>query len=225
MNFGLNYVSIFFVILLIFIQLFIVFVYEENLKIKYQKFVFSYSHKNKPLDLLKNNLEKNQFFNFQFKVKENFFQKNFDLENQIIKINKNFLNNSIYAYVNIMYLNFDFLSSNNRKNKNELIIKILQFIFFNSGLILLAINLWIIALVLFGVYFLIIIIDILTNYKRYKKNYLELNQWFEKNALDEEKQLIKKYLKYKKINFLYKHLVITVLPIKNLFINFKKWGH
>ncbi|UWD34013.1 hypothetical protein [Mesomycoplasma molare] len=218
-----NILGIFFFVLLLLFQIFIFFIYKVNLRIKYQK--FHLISKEKPLEIIKNDIqkkEKNKTFNIS--LKENYFHKKIDYKKNIFYVNEEFLNDTIFSFVNLIFLKFYLEETSEKKEKINLVFKIVFLISITTFIVLMTLNLIYYSISFISIAIIIIITDLIINHRVQKNIYIKTKNYFIEKYNDQYLNFIFSYLKYKKFDVLNKYSTFYIEVFKQLILSFKNWG-
>lgn len=218
-----NVLGIFFFVLLLLFQIFIFFIYKVNLRIKYQK--FHLISKEKPLEIIKNDIqkkEKNKTFNIS--LKENYFHKKIDYKKNIFYVNEEFLSDTIFSFVNLIFLKFYLEETSEKKEKINLVFKIVFLISITTFIVLMTLNLIYYSISFISIAIIIIITDLIINYRVQKNIYIKTKNYFIEKYNDQYLNFIFSYLKYKKFDVLNKYSTFYIEIFKQLILSFKNWG-
>ncbi|MGZ9432384.1 hypothetical protein [Mycoplasma sp. 613B] len=217
-----NILGIFLLVCILIIQIFIVFVYKINLKIKYQKIGLNLVEK--PTVIVQKNLSTkfNKTFNLSLNI--SWFKTQINIKKSLFFISKENLGSNIFSLVNLLH--FNFYSSNIKKNteKTTLVFKYLMILLFSASWILLTMDLWIWSLCALSLFVLLFVFEFVFSYKISKIAYIQTKNYIIEKYHNQNLNLILSYLKYKRFSLLEKYLTFYITIIQELTIKFKNWG-
>ncbi|MGZ9431743.1 hypothetical protein [Mycoplasma sp. 480] len=217
-----NILGIFLLVCVLIIQIFIVFVYKINLKIKYQKIGLNLVEK--PTVIVQKNLSTkfNKIFNLSLNI--SWFKTQINIKKSLFFISKENLGSNIFSLVNLLH--FNFYCSNIKKNteKITLIFKYLMILLFSTGWVLLTMDLWIWSLCVLSLFILLLVFEFVFSYKISKIAYIQTKNYIIEKYHNQNLNLILSYLKYKRFSLLEKYLTFYITIIQELTIKFKNWG-
>lgn len=218
----LNYQGLIFLVLFFVLELISFFIYYENLKVKYSKLELKLEQK--PLQIFKQNLKQETNLNFVFKSTEFIFLTPIALKKKKVLILKTNLNNSILAYVNLVYLANLFKAAKSFYFQSYGWLRILQTLNLVAIFILSFLNQFIAFYSLIALYCLIILLDYSLFFKAHRSAFLATKLWISKYLKGQDLQLSYSFLKYKRLEFLKRHFFLVSIPLIYSLKLFKNWG-
>ncbi|MDQ0513961.1 ABC-type multidrug transport system fused ATPase/permease subunit [Mycoplasmoides fastidiosum] len=222
MTFQFNWLGLYLPFVIITISFLIRWIYVENLRHKYSQ-IFVKSTKNNSLYFLKNQLQSHDY-HYSLQIQKHFLATEFNSKTQTLRIINHLDNNSVYAYVNAIFIFHKRVHASNQYYQIEQGFKITQLVLFLLYSFFLIVNLWIVTVVLVGISLLVFLIDLQISYQLFRNIYSDCLKVLPTILEPDELKLGLKYLRTKKYFWVYKHLVFFLESLVTTVISFNRWG-